>query len=52
MMVCSQVLVAVFQIRIVPSSEDDQSMPLLAVEMRDVTALAWPSSRASWANAP
>lgn len=50
MIVCSHAFVAVFQIRIVASSEDDQSMPLLVVETSDVTALAWPSSWASWAN--
>lgn len=48
-MVCSQALVPVFQILIVPSSEDDQSIPLLAVDTRQVIALACPSSWASWA---
>lgn len=37
---CSQVLVLVFQIRMVPSSDDDHSIPLLVVTTSDVTALA------------
>lgn len=43
-MLCSQVFVVVFHIRIVASSDEDQSIPLLVVQTKDVTARACPSN--------